>query len=143
VLEEVREVSRGLHPAQLTLGGLGPSLRALAGRSPIETDVDVRLEERPPQQVETAVYYVVSEALANAIKHSEATKIGVVVSGTRAVLDATIADDGVGGATMGTGSGLTGLNDRVEALGGRLALASPQGGGTTISIELPISPTEP
>ena len=96
-----------------------------------------------PSRSRRPSYCVVSEALANAIKHSEATKIGVVVSGTRAVLDATIADDGVGGATMGTGSGLTGLNDRVEALGGRLALASPQGGGTTISIELPISPTEP
>jgi signal transduction histidine kinase/putative methionine-R-sulfoxide reductase with GAF domain len=139
VLEEVREVSRGLHPSQLARGGLGPSLRTLAARSPIETDVDVRLEERPPQQIETAVYYVVSEALANAIKHSDAAKIGVVVTGNEHVLAATIADDGVGGAAMEAGSGLMGLNDRVEALGGRFVIASPQGGGTTISIELPIS----
>jgi signal transduction histidine kinase len=114
-------------------------LRTLAARSPIETDVDVRLEERPPQQIETAVYYVVSEALANAIKHSDAAKIGVVVTGNEHVLEATIADDGVGGAAMEAGSGLMGLNDRVEALGGRFVIASPQGGGTTISIELPIS----
>jgi signal transduction histidine kinase len=139
VLEEVREVSRGLHPPQLAQGGLGASLRALARRSPIPVDVAVDVPERPPAPVETATYYVVSEALANAIKHSRAGTVSVRVARANGWLCATVVDDGVGGAEVGTGSGLTGLHDRVEALGGRFALESPQGAGTTISIELPIA----
>jgi signal transduction histidine kinase len=139
VLEEVREVSRGLHPAQLSRGGLGPALRAVARRSPIPTDIHVDVDERPPARLETAVYYVVSEALTNAMKHSHASAIAVTVAQEGAALRATIADDGVGGAAAGSGSGLVGLADRVEALGGRFALESPRGRGTTISIELPIA----
>jgi signal transduction histidine kinase len=139
VLEEVREVARGLHPAHLALGGLGSSLRALASRSPIEVALDVDIDTRPPAPIETAVYYVVSEALANATKHSGASRITVSVAAEKTVLRATIADDGSGGAAAEIGSGLIGLNDRVEALGGRFALASPRGGGTTIAIELPLS----
>jgi len=139
VLEEVRELSRGLHPALLSRGGLAPSLKALARKSPIRVDMDVDVEERPEASIETAVYYVVSEALTNAIKHSHASAISVAVATERPVLRATIADDGVGGAVAGAGSGLTGLSDRVEALGGRFALESPPGRGTRISIELPIA----
>jgi signal transduction histidine kinase len=137
VLEEVREISRGLHPAQLSRGGLALSLRSLARKSPIPVALDVDVERRPPPSIETAVYYVVSEALANAIKHSRASTISVRIGRHADVVRATIADDGVGGAVAGTGSGLKGLIDRVEALGGRLAFESAPGRGTTISFELP------
>ena len=138
MLEEVLEVARGLHPVQLAHGGLGSAVRALAARSPIEVDLDVDIDTRPPAPIETAAYYVVSEALANATKHSGASRISVTVAADEKVLRATIADDGSGGAVVGAGSGLTGLNDRVEALGGRFLLVSPRGGGTTMSIELPL-----
>ena len=139
VIEEVQELSRGVHPAQLAVGGLRPSLRALARRSPIPVDVSVDVPERPPASVETAVYYVVSEALANAIKHSEATSVSVTVVGGPDAVRASVTDDGVGGAETGAGSGLTGLRDRVEALAGSLSVVSPRGGGTTISVELPVA----
>jgi signal transduction histidine kinase len=138
VIEEVRELSRGVHPAQLAVGGLRPSLRALARRSPIPVDVSVDVPERPPASVETALYYVVSEALANAIKHSGATSVSVTVVGDSRSVRATVADDGVGGAETGAGSGLTGLSDRVDALAGLLRVVSPRGGGTTISVDLPV-----
>ena len=139
VLEEVREFSRGLHPASLARVGLGPSLRTLARRSPIPVDVDIEVVERPPASVEIAVYYVVSEVLTNAIRHSRASAISLKVRSDQTTLSSTLSDDGVGGAEIGAGSGLTGLSDRVEALGGRFALESPPGAGTTISIELPIA----
>jgi signal transduction histidine kinase len=139
VLEEVREVSRGLHPAQLSRGGLRPSLQGLARRSPIPVGIDVELDERPPAPIETAIYYVVSEALANAIKHSRASAVTVLVTSDGTVVQARIADDGIGGAVAGRGSGLVGLNDRVEALGGRFALDSRHERGTTISIQLPLA----
>jgi signal transduction histidine kinase len=137
VLEEVREVSSGLHPAQLSRAGLGPSLRALALKSPIPVEIDVDVDPRPPAEIETAVYYIVSEAITNAIKHSRASVVTVAVARTDDVVRATIADDGVGGAVVDAGSGLTGLHDRVDALGGRFALESTAQRGTTISIELP------
>jgi signal transduction histidine kinase len=139
VLEEVREVSRGLHPAQLSRGGLGVALGALARRSPIPVAIEVDVDDRPPPPIETAVYYVVSEALTNAIKHSRATAISVRVASNRDVVHARIADDGAGGAGAEVGSGLSGLSDRVEALGGRFVLESPPGSGTAISIELPMT----
>ena len=141
VIEEVQELSRGVHPAQLRVGGLRPSLRALARRSPIPVDVTVDVPERPPASVETAVYYVVSESLTNAIKHSRASSVSVTVVGDSQSVCATVADDGVGGAERGagSGSGLTGLSDRVNALSGRLSVVSPRGGGTTISVELPVA----
>jgi signal transduction histidine kinase len=139
VLEEVRELSRGLHPSQLARGGLGPSLRALALKSPIAVEVDVDVDPRPPAPIEIAVYYVVSEAITNAIKHSGASVIAVTVRSDDTTVRATIADDGAGGAVPEDGSGLTGLDDRVEALGGHFALSSPVARGTTISIELPIA----
>jgi signal transduction histidine kinase len=143
VMEEIRIFSRGLHPALLSRAGIGPSVRELARRSPVPVMLDVAAVPRLPEPVETAVYYVVSEALANAAKHSRATEVSVTVGcdGPRAgagVVRATVADDGVGGATPDRGSGLIGLVDRVEALGGRFTLDSPAGRGTTISIELPL-----
>jgi signal transduction histidine kinase len=154
VLEEVRELSRGLHPPLLSRRGLGPSLRALARRSPIPVKVEIDLFERPPEPVETAVYYVVSEALANAIRYSNASTISVSIgsrspgaptdaplAGGRDNLNlyATVADDGDGGAEPTLGSGLTGLADRINALGGRFALQSPPRRGTTIWITLPLT----
>jgi signal transduction histidine kinase len=139
VIEEVRELSRGLHPAQLERGGLRPALRALARRSPIPVEVSVEVEERPPPSVETAIYYVVSEALANAIKHSGASAVEVNVVRDDGVVRASVTDDGAGGAKVGAGSGLTGLSDRVDALAGRFSVASVRGGGTTVAVELPVS----
>jgi signal transduction histidine kinase len=138
VLEDVRVLSQGLHPALLSRAGLGPSLKALARRSPIPVEVNVALAERPPAPIETAVYYVISEAIANAIKHSEASMISVAVAGEAEGLRASVADDGVGGARLGAGSGLIGLADRIDALGGRLTLESPVSGGTKLSVELPL-----
>jgi signal transduction histidine kinase len=136
VLDEIRVFSQGLHPALLSRSGLGPSLRELARRSPVTVNLDAARCPRLPEPIETAVYYVISEALANAAKHSQASEISVTVVSDGAVR-ATVADNGVGGAALDSGSGLIGLVDRVEALGGRFALDSPVGRGTTISIELP------
>jgi PAS domain S-box-containing protein len=139
VLEDVRELSRGLHPALLSRGGLRPSLRALARKSPIKVDLDLNIGKRPPEPIETAVYYVVSEALTNAAKYSQASKISVTVATAGDVLRARIEDDGIGGAETSAGSGLVGLIDRVEALGGYFALDSPPRDGTRITIELPLT----
>ncbi len=140
VLEDVRELSRGLHPALLAQGGLRQALRALARKAPIPVALDVDLPQRPSEGTEIAVYYVASEALANAAKHSRASEISVSVVASGSALRATIADNGVGGAEVSSGSGLIGLSDRIEALGGRLVVESPPGGGTRISTELPLAP---
>ena len=139
VLEDVRELSHGLHPALLSQAGLGPSLRALARKSPIPVKLDVSISKRPSESTETAVYYVVSEALANAVKHADASEISVLLTTSDSAVRATIEDDGVGGAEASAGSGLVGLIDRIEALGGRLALESPPGHGTRILIEMPLT----
>jgi PAS domain S-box-containing protein len=138
VLEDVRELSRGLHPGLLSKRGLGPSLRALARKSPIKVDLDIDIESRPAEAIETAVYYVASEALTNAAKHSQASTISVAVATSDDLLRATIEDDGIGGAEASAGSGLVGVIDRIEALGGRFAIDSPVNAGTRISIELPL-----
>ncbi len=138
LLEEIRVFSQGLHPALLARSGLGPSLRELARRSPIPVSVTVPTGPRFPEPVETAVYYVVSEALANAAKHSRAGQVSVTVDSDATRVRAVISDDGVGGAALGRSSGLIGLVDRVEALGGRLTLESPVGRGTSISAQLPL-----
>jgi signal transduction histidine kinase len=139
ILQDLRELSHGLHPPLLSRLGLGPSVQALARRSPIPVHLDVELQGRPPATLETAMYYVVSEAVTNAIKHSHASEIWVVISGDDE-LRASISDDGVGGADPDSGSGLVGLRDRVDALGGRFALDSPLHGGTKLTIELPTRP---
>jgi len=139
VVEEIRNFSQGLHPALLSRAGLGPSLRELVRRSPLPVTLQVDADPRPPEPIETAVYYVVSEALANATKHSGASKVQVAVTRDDGGVRATIADNGTGGAAVSGSSGLIGLVDRIEALGGTFTLDSPTGRGTTIFIELPLS----
>jgi PAS domain S-box-containing protein len=141
VLEDVRELSRGLHPALLTQAGLGASLRALTRNFPVPVKLDVNVAERPSESIEIAVYYVISESLANVVKHARASAIAVALRTSGDRIRATVEDDGVGGAEASGGSGLVGLIDRVEALGGRFTLDSPPGHGTRIAIELPL--TEP
>jgi len=136
VLEDVREISRGLHPAVLSQAGLEPALRALARRAAVPVELTVDVGARLDPSVEIAAYYAVSEALANTAKHARATSATVSVALENGVLRAAIRDDGTGGATLG-GHGLTGLVDRVEALGGRLELHSPPGEGTELDVRLP------
>ena len=137
-LDDLREFARGIHPAILTEGGLGPALRALARRSAVPVVLETRTEAPLPESVEVAAYYLVSEALANTAKHAEASAVTVDVETTGEALLVAVRDDGVGGAGFVPGSGLAGLKDRVEAIGGRMALVSPRGGGTAIEVELPL-----
>jgi signal transduction histidine kinase len=136
-VEELQEISRGIHPAILTQGGLAPALKTLARRSAVLVELEVRAETRLPEPVEVAVYYVVSEALTNTAKHAHASVVHVAVEARDGVLELVIRDDGSGGADPTRGSGLIGLADRVEALGGTIELASPVGQGTTLLITLP------
>lgn len=136
-LDELRELSRGIHPAILTTNGLRPAIRALARRATIPVELDLDLPTRLPDPVEVAAYYVVSEALANAAKHANATTVHIRLHVDDDRLHLTIRDDGDGGATPSGGSGLIGLTDRVEALGGTLTITSPRGDGTTLVVELP------
>jgi signal transduction histidine kinase len=137
-LDELRELSRGIHPAILSEGGLVPALKALARRSSVPVELDLTVDERLADNVEVGAYYVVSEALTNAAKHAQASRVEVHAWASEGVLEVTIGDDGVGGADSGQGSGLTGLADRVEALGGTIAIASPHGEGTSLRVELPL-----
>jgi signal transduction histidine kinase len=137
-IEDVRELSRGLHPAILSRGGLVPALRTLARRSAVPVKLDLAVDRRLGDHVEAGAYYVVSEALTNAAKHAQASRVQINARARDGVLELTIDDDGVGGAAPAGGSGLTGLVDRVEALGGTIAIASPPGKGTTVRVELPV-----
>ena len=138
VLDELREMSRGIHPAILTEGGLRPALRALARRSPVPVRLELDVDSRLPQPVEVAAYFVVSEALANVVKHAEAARVEVSAQVQAGRLKIMIRDDGRGGADPARGSGLIGLADRVEALGGKIRVSSPAGAGTQIAVELPV-----
>jgi GAF domain-containing protein len=137
VSDELREVSRGIHPTILTEAGLGPALRALARRSAIPIDVDVDLEERLPAPAEAAAYYIASEALTNVAKHAHANVVELIATHDDGVLTLEVRDDGIGGVDAGRGSGILGLTDRVEALGGTISITSPPSGGTTLSVRLP------
>jgi signal transduction histidine kinase len=137
-LEDLQDISRGIHPAILSKGGLGPALKTLARRSPVPVELDVRVDGRLPQPLEAAAYYVASEALTNAAKHARASEVQVEVRADDKCVQLAVQDDGVGGADPGHGSGLIGLKDRVEALGGELAVASPAGGGTSLRARIPI-----
>jgi signal transduction histidine kinase len=137
-LEDLREISRGIHPAILSEGGLGPAIKALARRSAVPIKLDVRAEARLPEPIEVAAYYVVSEALANAAKHAKASAVYIDLETRGDILHLSVRDDGIGGADLERGSGLIGLTDRVEALGGTIAIASPIGQGTTMVVELPL-----
>ena len=136
-VDELRELSRGIHPSILTEGGLSPALKALGRRSPVRVKLDMGFEQRLPDHVEVAAYYTVSEALTNASKHANATRVWVSLRVDHDMLRLSIRDDGVGGADSNRGSGLTGLRDRIEALGGRIKIESPSGSGTLIEVEIP------
>jgi signal transduction histidine kinase len=138
VLEELREVARGIHPAILTESGLRPALRALARRSAVPVSLDVQVAGRLPEPVEFAAYHAVSEALANVAKYAQASAAEVEIGVGDGVLRVDVRDDGRGGADVGRGSGLLGLKDRVEALGGWISLRSEAGVGTVMQIALPL-----
>ncbi len=137
VSEELRAISRGIHPAILSKGGLGPALRSLACRSVVPVELDLHVEGRLPDQVEVAAYYVVAEALTNTARHAQADEVKVIVKAADGHLDLKISDDGNGGADPANGSGLIGLVDRVEAVGGHLSVSSPAGVGTSLAATIP------
>jgi signal transduction histidine kinase len=139
-LADVQEITHGIHPANLEQLGLVEALRTLARRSPTPVELETDLAERVPEPVEVAAYYVVSEALANAAKHAQATGIAVSLAHRDDQVIVSIRDDGIGGADPGRGSGLVGLADRVEALGGQLEVRSPTGSGTHVTATLPLDP---
>ena len=137
ISEEVQEISRGIHPGILSKGGLGPALKALARRSTVPVELDLRVDRRLPDPAEVAAYYVVAEALTNAVKHARASAVNVSVEAEGANLHLSIRDDGMGGADAANGSGLTGLIDRVEALGGTMVISSHAGHGTSLLVQIP------
>ncbi|MEV0232040.1 CHASE3 domain-containing protein [Nonomuraea sp. NPDC050786] len=138
-VDELREISRGIHPAVLSRAGLGPALKALARRSPVPVELDLNVPTRLPEPVEVAAYYVVCEALANTAKHARATVATVQAEARNGLLHLEVHDDGAGGAAAGGGSGLVGVTDRVEALGGRMTITSPPAQGTTLIVDLPVT----
>jgi signal transduction histidine kinase len=138
VFDQVREISQGIHPAILSEGGLTPALKALARRSAVPVELDLPAARRLPQPVGVAAYYAVSEALANAAKHARASVVHIELDTPNTLVRLAIRDDGIGGADPARGSGLTGLRDRIEAVGGTFDVTSPTGGGTTLLIEIPV-----
>jgi signal transduction histidine kinase len=139
-VEDLREISRGIHPAVLSEGGLEPALRTLARRAALPVELEVRTGRRLPEPVEVATYYVISEALTNAVKHAHASAVQVEVEAEDSIVRVAVRDDGVGGARFGKGSGLIGLRDRVEALGGDMDVGSPPGNGTWLRARIPLQP---
>lgn len=138
VSTELQEISRGIHPAILSKGGLGPAIKTLARRSAVPVELDLNVDRRLSESVEVAAYYVVAEALTNAAKHAQASEVMVSAAASEDELHLNISDDGVGGAVAGSGSGLIGLKDRVEALSGRLGISSAAGSGTTLTVVIPL-----
>jgi signal transduction histidine kinase len=138
ILGDLQELSRGIHPAILSNGGLRPALKALARRSMLPVSLDVNIDRRFPEPVELASYYVVAEALTNAAKHAQASAVTVSARSDDNDLYLCVSDDGIGGADVRAGSGLVGLQDRVEALGGTIRLTSAVGGGTSLDIKIPV-----
>src|SRR4029077_2501546 len=137
-LNEVREIARGIHPAVLSEGGLAPALRALARRSAVPVKLTVSASGRLAERIEVTAYYVVSELLTNAVKHARASVARVAVEQTDETLSLSVRDDGVGGADPARGSGLVGLRDRVDAIGGTGALQSPARTRPTVLVSLPL-----
>jgi PAS domain S-box-containing protein len=138
LFDELREISHGIHPAILSEGGLGAALRALRRRSTLPLELDLRGDQRLPPNVEVGAYYVVSEALTNALKHAHASVVNIELETRDAVLHLVVRDDGIGGAAPGAGSGLVGISDRVEALGGTLKVTSAAGLGTALLVTIPL-----
>jgi PAS domain S-box-containing protein len=137
-IEELREIARGLHPAVLSVRGIGPALESIAAGAPFPVELTVAAPTRLPEQVEAALYYVVSESLANATKHASPTLVTVNVGCDPETAWAEIGDDGAGGAKLGAGGGLQGLADRVATLRGHFTVTSPAGVGTHVRAELPL-----
>ena len=140
-LDEMRELARGMHPVSLTERGLPEALAALGRRSSVPVRLRVSVDDRPPRPIETTAYFVVAESLTNVAKHASASQAEVEVARSAQRLTISVRDDGIGGATLDSGSGLRGLADRVETDGGRLSVLSEAGGGTTVTVELPIAET--
>jgi signal transduction histidine kinase len=138
VQEELREIARGIHPAILAQGGVGPALRTLARRCALPVNLELLVTDRLVEHFEVAIYYIVAEALTNAVKHANASAVNVCVEPTRGVICISVCDDGIGGADPRLGSGLLGLKDRVGALGGTIAVDSPPGAGTRLEVDIPI-----
>jgi signal transduction histidine kinase len=136
-LSELREVARGVHPAILTDRGLDAALSSVVARCPIPVELSVEVETRPPAPIESAAYFVVSEALTNVVKHAQASRVRIAIARQDDRLAIAIDDDGVGGAAVGGSGGLAGLSERVTALGGWLRVLSPAGGPTSVIVELP------
>ena len=137
VSDDLQEISRGIHPAILSRGGLGPALKTLARRSAVPVTLQLGIDRRLPESAEVAAYYVVAEALTNVAKHARATEVKVIVEVDGANLRLGISDDGIGGADSHKGSGLIGLIDRVEALGGHMEISSVAGSGTSLLAMIP------
>jgi len=140
-LAELRELARGIHPAVLTERGLGPAVQGLADRTPVPVLCEVELDERPSRPIEAAAYFVVAEALTNVAKYAQAGEAGVSIRREGDDVVVAVDDDGVGGATLGQGSGLRGLHDRLAALDGTLTVVSPKGGGTHLRARIPSGAT--
>jgi signal transduction histidine kinase len=138
-LAELREIAHGIHPAILSHAGLTPALRGLAGQSALPVELEISTAARLPEPLEVAAYYVVSELLTNAVKHAQASVVRVAVDQSHGTLRLSIRDDGIGGADPSRGSGLVGLRDRVEALGGTIAIESPASAGTSVHVSLPFA----
>jgi signal transduction histidine kinase len=136
-LDELRELARGLHPAVLTDRGLRAAVETLADRAPFPVELDATPDERLPEPVEAGAYYLIAEALTNVAKYANASVVRVAVTAGDGRVVVEVSDDGIGGADPSSGSGLRGLADRVEALGGSLAVTSPAGAGTTLRAEIP------
>jgi signal transduction histidine kinase len=139
-VQELRELARGIHPALLSDRGLGAALDALASRAPVPVQVSGVPDARLLPAVEAAAYYVTAEALTNVAKYAQATEATVVLTLDAERLRVEVRDDGVGGADLAMGTGLCGLRDRADALDGRFEVDSPDGAGTTITVELPLAP---
>jgi signal transduction histidine kinase len=137
--EELRDLSQGVHPTILVEAGLGAAIRALARRSPLPVRVQVRVVGRLPVSCEVTAYYVAAEAFTNAAKHANASGVDIVIEEAGGTLTVQVRDDGAGGADASRGSGLTGLRDRVEAVGGHMTVDSPAGAGTVPTVLLPVT----
>jgi signal transduction histidine kinase len=138
---DLQEISRGIHPAILSKGGLGPALKTLARRCTVPVTLDLAIDRRLRDSVEVGAYYIVAEALTNTAKHSRAAQVEVCAESKDDNLFLSIRDDGIGGADIAKGSGLIGLKDRAEALGGRMRIESPAGHGTSLHIRIPLDPS--
>jgi len=136
-LDELRELARGLHPAVLSERGLRAAVKTLADRAPVPVEIADIPDERLPEPVEAAAYYLVAEALTNVTKYAQASSVRIRVAASNVTVVVEVSDDGVGGADPATGTGLRGLADRVEALGGSFEVVSPAGAGTTLRAEIP------